>query len=64
MRKTEVEGFYKTTEGFLVNKDNEGLQQYKLNKRKEMRINIMEDKLKSIESNLDEIKEILKGLVK
>lgn len=62
--KTEVPGFYKQSEGVVVNKDNTALKAYKLNKMKNDRINNMEDKVSKIESDISEIKELLKGLVK
>lgn len=62
--KTEVPGFYKEAEGVIVNKDNEALKAYKMNKMKNDRINNMEHKVSKMESDISEIKELLKGLVK
>ena len=70
MKKTEIPGLYKVSEGILVNKDNEALQKYK-NRRDAMRrterqINTLEEKLSKIdklETDLEEIKSLLKKLV-
>ena len=70
MKKTEIPGVYKVSEGVLVNKDNEALQKYK-NRRDAMRrterqINTLEEKVSKIdklESDLEEIKSLLKKLV-
>jgi len=70
MKKTEIPGIYKVSEGILVNRDNEALQKYK-NRRDAMRrterqINTLEEKVSKIdklESDLEEIKSLLKKLV-
>ena len=70
MKKTEIPGLYKVSEGILVNKDNEALQKYK-NRRDAMRrterqINTLEEKVSKIdklETDLEEIKSLLKKLV-
>ena len=70
MKKTEIPGIYKVSEGILVNKDNEALQKYK-NRRDAMRrterqINTLEEKVSKIdklETDLEEIKSLLKKLV-
>jgi hypothetical protein len=70
MKKTEIPGVYKVSEGVLVNKDNEALQKYK-NRRDAMRrterqINTLEEKVSKIdklETDLEEIKSLLKKLV-
>ena len=70
MKKTEIPGVYKVSEGVLVNKDNEALQKYK-NRRDAMRrterqINTLEEKISKIdklETDLEEIKSLLKKLV-
>jgi hypothetical protein len=70
MKKTVIPGIYKVSEGILVNKDNEALQKYK-NRRDAMRrterqINTLEEKVSKIdklETDLEEIKSLLKKLV-
>jgi hypothetical protein len=63
-RKTEIPGIYKVTEGVLINKDNEGLQAYKMRKQKDIKINKMEDDISSLKNDMQEIKSLLRGLVK
>lgn len=62
-QKTEVKGFYKSGAG-IINKDNAALQEYKAQKARNNKLNTMEVKVNKIESDLSEIKELLKGLVK
>jgi len=62
--KTEIQGIYKASEGVLINKDNAGLQNYKLRKAKENKINEFEKKIEDLQSDMSEIKILLKGLVK
>lgn len=64
MQKTEVPGFYKSSEGVIVNKDKESLKAYKAQKSKNAQLNTMEEKVSRLESDISEIKELLKGLVK
>lgn len=62
--KTEVPGFYKSHDGVLINKDNEALAAYKRKKMKEQQLeNVIED-MNNLKSDISEIKELLKGLVK
>lgn len=62
--KTEVPGFYKSHDGVLINKDNDALAAYKKKKLKEHRLdNVLED-IDTLKSDILEIKELLKGLVK
>ena len=63
-QKTEYPGIYKSPEGFIINKDNDALQAYKNRKAKEMKIYQVEDELSKMKSDISEIKELLKGLVK
>lgn len=63
-RKTEIPGIYKVTDGILINKDNDGLQAYKMRKQKDIKINKMEDDISSLKNDLQEIKSLLRGLVK
>ena len=62
--KTEVPGFYKSHDGVLINKDNDSLLAYKKRKIKEHRIDNIIEEMDSIKSDLSEIKELLRGLVK
>jgi hypothetical protein len=70
MKKTEIPGVYKVAEGILVNRDTEALQKYKkrreIKRRTEQQINTLEEKVSKIdklESDLEEIKSLLKKLV-
>ena len=70
MKKTEIPGVYKVAEGILVNRDTEALDKYKkrraLKIRTQQQINTLEEKVSKIdklESDLEEIKSLLKKLV-
>lgn len=62
-KKTEVKGFYKSGAG-IINKDNLALQEYKAQKARNIKLNSMETKIDRLESDISEIKELLRGLVK
>ena len=62
--KTEISGFYKTSEGVIINKDNAALAAYKAKKEKNAKLNNMEKDVDELKSDIKEIKELLKGLVK
>jgi hypothetical protein len=62
--KTEVPGIYKVCEGVLINTDNDSLTAYKNRKRREQRIDEMQDDIKSLKGDLQEIKDLLRGLAK
>jgi predicted phage-related endonuclease len=63
-RKTEIPGLYKTSEGFLINKDSKGLAMYKANREKAKELVNLKDDIKTLKDDMKEIKELLKGLVK
>ena len=52
MKKTEIPGIYKVSEGVLVNKDNEALQKYRKRRdnarRTEKQINTLEEKVSDV----------------
>lgn len=62
--KTDVHGFYKTTVGSVICKDNESLDAYKKRKINISRLNKLETDVTSLKSDISEIKELLKGMVK
>lgn len=62
--KTDVAGIYRTEKGYLINKDNDGLAAYKKQKAAARKVNDIEKELVSIRSDISEIKELLKGLVR
>lgn len=63
-RKTDVPGIYKVCEGVLINKDDESLRSYKMRKEKERKMQQLQEDFYSLREDIDEIKSILKGLVK
>lgn len=63
-RKTPIPGVYKTQEGFLINKDKDALAAYKKNRIKESSFLNMQEDIETLKSDLTEIKELLRGLVK
>lgn len=63
MQKTNVPGIYKVTDGVLVSKDNEALSVYKLRKAKERRLDTLESKVENMDTTLQEIKNMLSGLI-
>lgn len=62
--KTDVQGFYKTSVGSVICKDNESLDAYKKRKINISRLNKLETDVTSLKSDISEIKELLKGMVK
>lgn len=62
--KTEVSGFYKLKEGIVVNRDNEGLVAYKKKKNNTHKLKNFEKDLATVKSDIEEIKNLLKGLIK
>lgn len=62
--KTDVPGIYKNGDGVLINKDNSSLNAYKLQKIHQHRNRKLEEEVKTMKSDIAEIKELLKGLVK
>lgn len=60
--KTDVPGIFKDGEGVLINKDNEALRAYRFQKQQRKKTNTIEEEVKTIRRDLDEIKELLKGL--
>ena len=62
--KTEVPGFYKSSDGVIINKDKKALEAYREKKKREMEFNRVKNEVDSIKNDLSEIKELLKGLVK
>ena len=62
--KTEVPGIYKIRDGVLINTDNNSLNAYKNKKRREQMIDTMQEDIQSLKSDLEEIKDLLKGLAR
>ena len=61
-QKTEVPGIYKVTDGILINKDNTALQIYKNKKQRERRIDEIQNDVASLKDDIQEIKQLLRGL--
>ena len=64
MQKTEIPGIMKVGEGMLINTDNDSLKAYKARKVREKKIDELDKSVEHMKSELSEIKELLKGLVK
>lgn len=63
-RKTEKPGIYRTAEGFLINKDNDALAAYKKRKRKEQVVDRIQSQIDELKTDINEIKDLLKGLAR
>lgn len=64
MQKTVIPGIYKVEEGVLINNDLNALQQYKKRKKLSRKSIDLEEKVNKLESQLEEIKNLLQKLVK
>lgn len=67
IKKTEVPGIYKVCDGILINKDNEALSAYKRRKNREKNINDIgniKEELSNLRTDIAEIKDLLRSLVK
>lgn len=62
--KTEVPGIYKVREGVLINTDNNSLAAYKNKKKRDQRVDEMEQDMQIMKNDLEEIKDLLKGLAR
>ena len=62
--KTDVPGVYKSSEGFLINKDNAALEAYRKKRNREKDLDTLTEDVKTLKEDMQEIKELLRGLVK
>ena len=62
--KTEVPGIYKVREGVLINTDNNSLAAYKNKKKRDQRVDEMEQDMQIMKNDLQEIMDLLKGLAR
>lgn len=62
--KTEVPGIYKVREGVLINTDNNSLAAYKNKKKRDRRVDEMQEDIQTLKNDLEEIKDLLKGLAR
>jgi cell shape-determining protein MreC len=63
-QKTPYKGIYKAEEGVFINKDNQSLQAYKKQKKQMQEMAAYKQEVASLKTDIEEIKELLKGLVK
>lgn len=62
-QKTEKEGLYRDlTTGALLNKDNAALLAYKIRRQKEKEYESFKEKIKRIDDDISEIKNVLKAI--
>jgi hypothetical protein len=59
--KTEVPGIFKVREGVLINTDNNSLNAYKNKKKRDRQI---QEDIQVLKNDLQEIKDLLRGLAK
>lgn len=62
--KTQVPGFYKMKDGIVLNTDNQGVLAYKKKKAQGKKIETIEKDVNDMKSDLQEIKNLLRGLIK
>ena len=62
--KTDVPGIYKSPEGFLINKDNTALAAYKAKKQRDRELEKMKEEVSSLKDDMQELKEMLKKVLK
>lgn len=63
-QKTEIPGLYKVGEGIIINKDNDALAIYKKKKLREHKLDSMQEEVTSLKNDINEIKELLRSLIK
>lgn len=63
-QKTEIPGMYKVGEGIIINKDNESLAAYKKQRQKTANIDKVIGEVETMKNDIQEIKQLLKGLIK
>lgn len=63
-KKTDIPGFYKSSDGALINKDNEALAAYKKRKQKDKEVDKMREDITSLKSDMEEIKKLLQKALK
>ena len=61
---TERNGIYKVGNGVLINRDTEALKAYKTRKRKMNEIETIKEEVSSLKSDMEEIKDLLRSLLK
>jgi hypothetical protein len=64
MIKTDVPGISKVSEGVLINTDKDALQAYKKQRTKNREFERMKEDVSSLKTDMQEIKEMLKKVLK
>jgi len=62
--KTQIPGIFKVSEGVFINKDANTLQAYKRKKMREKKVDNIENEVANLRQDMQEIKQLLKGLIK
>jgi len=57
--KTDVNGIYRTDQGYLINKDNESLQNYRTTKVRMSQMKTVVNEVEQLKRDMAEIKELL-----
>jgi len=57
--KTDVNGIYRTDQGYLINKDNESLQNYRTTKARMSQMKTVVNEVEQLKRDMAEIKELL-----
>ena len=57
--KTDVNGIYRTDQGYLINKDNESLQNYRTTKARMSQMKTVVNEVEQLKRDMSEIKELL-----
>lgn len=63
-QRTEIPGVYKEREGVLINKDNDALMAYKIRMEKARETTVLREEVTELKKDIQEIKDLLKGLIK
>ena len=63
-QRTEIPGVYKEREGVLINKDNDALSAYKIQMQKAKQSSALIEDVMELKKDIQEIKDLLKGLIK
>ena len=59
IKKTQIPGIYKVSEGILINKDNDALRAYKARKNKDKQVEQVQSEMNELKKDMSEIKSLL-----
>jgi len=62
-KETSIKGFFKTEEGYIINKDESHLKSYRLKKQKFREINKINQDVQGLKNDISEIKQLLGQLL-